>query len=307
MRSSPSMPDVAAATDWTILALVRTTSQYFEERGVPEARLSAELLLADVLACPRLDLYLQFDRPVLPAQLQAYRDRVRRRARHEPVAYITGKASFRDLELDVDARVLIPRPETERLVAEVLDWMAAETRRGRAPERGWRIVDVGTGSGAIACALALEAADVWQVIGIDRSIDALEVAQANARRLGAEWVWWCSADALAALGSDVEFDAIVSNPPYLADDEREIVERQVADWEPTDALFAGPRGDEVVVELVRSAPRSLRSGGLLAIEVADEQASVARAEVEATPGLEMASVYRDLSGRERGVLALATD
>lgn len=306
-RSSPSMPDVATSKRWTILALIRTTQEYLEQRDIPDARLSAELLLADVLECPRLDLYLQFDRPVQPDQLEAYRDRVRRRARHEPVAYITGRASFRNLELDVDSRVLIPRPETERLVAEVLDWAAAERQRGRAPAGGWRVVDVGTGSGAIACALATELAGVERVVGVDRSVGALEVARSNAVRLGVSRARWCVAEGLSALRDGAALDAIVSNPPYLAEGERGTMERQVTEWEPAEALFAGHRGDEVVVEIVRDAPRCLRPGGLLAIELADGQASEASRLVEASPGLEMASVYRDLTGRERGVLAIATD
>jgi release factor glutamine methyltransferase len=127
---------------WTVLTLVRTTSEYFQKRGVPAPRLSAEYLLAEVLGCRRLDLYLDFDRPLSASEIDAYREHVRRRSAHEPIEYITGKAGFRDLELAVDPRVLIPRPETEQLVDEVLDWARAESRHGRAPSGGWRLIDV---------------------------------------------------------------------------------------------------------------------------------------------------------------------
>jgi len=291
---------------WTVLSILRTTTRFLEERGVSEPRLSAEHLLADVLACRRLDLYLRFDRPLSSDELESYRSRVKRRLSGEPVQYITGVAGFRGLELGVDRRVLVPRPETELLVGEVLDWARAEAARGRAPGAGWRVLDLGTGSGAIACALALELEGVRLVVGSDRSRDALAVARANAARVGAARTAWVNADGLSGLRPAARFDAIVSNPPYIAEAERASLPAEVGEWEPEGALFAGPAGTEAIARLIREAPAHLRAGGLLAVEIGSGQDREATRLVEETAGLEFLAVYRDFTRAARGVLALAT-
>ncbi len=290
---------------WTVLTLVRTTTEFFQKRGVPAPRLSAEYLLADVLGCRRLDLYLDFDRPLTAGEIDAYREHVRRRSTYEPIEYITGKAAFRELELAVDPRVLIPRPETEQLVDAVLEWARAESRCGRVPSGGWRLVDVGTGSGVIACALAQELDGLDYVLGIDSSPGAIVVARRNAERNRVRRTRWIVAEGLAALEPGLRVDAIVANPPYLADDERALLESQVVDWEPKTALFAGPRGDEALAVIVTAAAERLRPAGLLALEVGAGQAAGVREMIAASAGLEHLSTYRDHNGIERGVLALA--
>src|SRR5215218_5305009 len=155
---------------WTVLEMIRWTTDYLAGKGIREPRLNAEILLAGVLGLKRLDLYLQFDRPLQPAELDEYRSRLKRRARHEPLQYIAGYADFRELRLRVDRRVLIPRPETELLVGEVLDWAGGRGARS--------VLDIGTGSGAIALSLATEG-DFARVVGVDLSADALEVAREN--------------------------------------------------------------------------------------------------------------------------------
>lgn len=293
------------ARQWTVLAILRTTTQFLDERGVPEPRLSAEHLLADVLGCRRLELYLGYDRPLAPDEVEAYRARVKRRLAHEPIQYITGKAGFRGLELDVDRHVLVPRPETEMLVGEVLAWARAEAKRGRAPTGGWRMIDLGTGSGAIACALALELEGVRWVLGIDRSPAAIAVARANAARVGAGRTLWAAGDGLTAFRPDLGADAVVANPPYVADGERGKLPCEVAEWEPPEALFAGPRGDEALARIVAEAPAALRPEGLLALEVGAGQAPRVRDMIEVSAGLEYLAIYRDHAGVRRGVLALA--
>jgi release factor glutamine methyltransferase len=288
-----------------VLALLRTTSGFLAERGVAEPRLSAEHLLAHVLECRRLDLYLRFDRPVGDRELAAYRAAVRRRLLGEPVQYITGRAAFRGVELAVDRRVLIPRPETELLVGEVLTWARAEAARGRAPAEGWRLLDLGTGSGAIAIALALELEGVGLMVGSDRSVGALEAARANATHAGAERVVFVGADGLEAFRPGLRFDAVISNPPYLAAGEGPALPAEVREWEPPEALFAGQRGDETLARIVAGAPERLRDGGLLALEVALGQAQGVRERIRETPGLAFLASYRDFAGVERGVLALA--
>jgi release factor glutamine methyltransferase len=291
--------------DWTVLTLVRTTTEYFQKHSVPAPRLSAEYLLADVLGCRRLDLYLDFDRPLTTDEIDTYREHVRRRSAHEPIEYITGKTGFRELELAVDPRVLIPRAETEQLVDEVLDWARAETRCGRVPSAGWRLVDVGTGSGAIACALAQELDGLDYILGIDSSPSAIVIARGNAERNRVQRTRWVVADGLAALDPRLRVDAVVANPPYLANDERALLEPQVVAWEPEAALFAGPRGDEALAVIVTAAAERLRPAGLLALEVGAGQAAGVREMIAASAGLEHLSTYRDHNGIERGVLALA--
>lgn len=290
---------------WTVLEILRTTTEYLDARAVPEARLSAEHLLADVLGCRRLDLYLDFDRPLEPAEIVAYRSCVRRRAAREPVQYITGTAAFRGLDLRIDRHVLVPRPETELLVGEVLAWARAEARRGRAPAGGWRIVDVGTGSGAIACAIACELEGLRWVLGTDVSLDALRVARANGAAVGSERLLWTAADGLPALRPGRSLDAVVANPPYVGETERGSLPPEIVEWEPAQALFAGPRGDEALAKIVARAPAVLRPAGLLALEIGRGQAAAVRDRIRATQGLRYLAAYRDHAGIERGVLALA--
>jgi release factor glutamine methyltransferase len=251
-----------------------------------------------------LELYLGYDRPIGADELQRYRALVRRRLDGEPVAYIVGRAGFRDLDLVVDRRALVPRPETELLVGHVVEWARAEAARGARPPDGWRMVDVGTGSGAIACALATELEGVAWVAGIDVSPDAVELARANARAVGAFRTLWVAADGLGALAPGLRVDAVVANPPYLAFGERGGLPPEVERWEPARALFAGPAGDEEIRRLLDEAPGRLRPGGLLAFEVGLGQAGPARAVVETIPELEYVTTYRDHGGVERGLLAV---
>ena len=220
------------------------------------------------------------------------------------MAYIVGRTGFRDLDLAVDRRVLVPRPETELLVGQVVEWARAEAARGARPADGWRMLDVGTGSGAIACALATEVEAVAWIAGIDISPDAVDLARANARAVGADRTLWVVADGLGALAPGLRVDAVVANPPYLALGERETLPPEVERWEPPGALFAGPAGDEEIRRLLHDAPGLLRSGGLLAFEVGLGQAGPARVRVEATPELEYVTTYRDHGGVERGLLAV---
>jgi release factor glutamine methyltransferase len=267
------------------------------ERGLEHGRLEAELLLAGVLGIKRLDLYLQFDRPVTPEELERFRGFVRRRLRREPVQYILGESQFRGLRLRVDRRVLIPRPETEQLVSAVLAFVA-----GR---QGLAALDVGTGSGAIALSFAEEAADVFaRIVGTDASPDALAVAIENAEALGLGGrVEFRAGAGWAPLSAGERFDVIVSNPPYVALGESAGLSPDVRDFEPHGALFAGPSGLEVLRELAAGAWSRLRPGGLLALEVGLDQAE-AVAGMVSDAGFGDARIRHDLSGRDRIVLAV---
>lgn len=253
--------------------------------GVDTPRLDAEVLLAHALGVDRAALWLNPDREVTGDAARWFRDAVRRRASQRvPVAYLVGAKGFRRLELQVDARVLVPRPETEHLVEALLDL-----------PQGARVHDVGTGSGAIALALKDERPDL-RVSASDSSADALAVARANAARLGLD-VELLQADLLQ--GVDPRLDAIVSNPPYVPDGDRRTLMPEVALHEPPGALFAGPDGLDVIRPLTAQAAAT--EARLLALEIGAGQADAVR-ELVADAGFAQVETVRDLAGIERVVI-----
>jgi release factor glutamine methyltransferase len=252
--------------------------------GSDTPRLDAELLLGHALGVDRAALAMAPEREVAGPAVRTFQELVRRRAAaREPVAYLVGRRGFRRLELEVDARVLVPRPETELLVEVAL-----------ALPAGARVVDVGTGSGAVALALKEERPDL-DVLATDVSANALAVARANARRLGLD-VAFRRADLLDGVGP---VDAVVCNPPYVADGERAALPPEVARHEPAVALFGGPDGLDVVRRLVREAGES--PAALLALEVGQGQAPAVSALARAA-GFAEVEVRRDLAGIERVVV-----
>jgi release factor glutamine methyltransferase len=253
--------------------------------GCETPRLDAELLLAHALGVDRAALVMDPERPVEGAAVRAFQDAVRRRsAEREPVAYITGVKGFRHIDLHVDRRVLIPRPETELLVEVAL-----------ALPPGARMHDVGTGSGAVALALKHERPDLV-VSASDASEDALAVAAANAERLGLD-VELAQADLLDGIDG-AALDAIVSNPPYVADGDRSLLAPEILRHEPAAALFAGPDGLDVIRRLVSQA--ALTAARLLALEVSEGQAP-AVSEMLAKAGFDDVETRADLAGIERVV------
>ncbi|MQA90898.1 MAG: peptide chain release factor N(5)-glutamine methyltransferase [Gemmatimonas sp.] len=280
---------------WTPVDLIRWTGGYLERNGILEARLTAELLLAHVLGLKRLDLYLQYDRPLQEEELAAFKRGLRRRLRREPLQYILGTVDFRELNLRVDRRALIPRPETEVLVGEVLAWCG---ERG-----GLDAVDIGTGSGAIALSLRREGT-FGRVLATDTSEAALELAGENRDRLlgGPESVEFRRGGGYSPLGGE-RFDVIVSNPPYVAEVDRPGLEPEVVEWEPCTALFGGPDGLDVIRALVSGAPDHLRVDGLLAVEIGADQADAVAEMVGLHPSFRTPCIRKDLAGRERILLA----
>lgn len=292
---TPTRPPEDGA--WTVLRMMRWSGEYLEGKGIERGRLDAEHLLAHALGLERLQLYLQYDRPLTPEELDRFRPLLRRRARREPLQYILGRAAFRELDLAVDPRVLVPRPETEVLVQEVLDWAAGAGRSGLTA------LDVGTGSGAIALSLALEGPFV-RVVATDASDEALEVARENAVDAGvADRVELRRGSLFEPLGAEERFDVVVSNPPYVAEGDAETLEPEVAEWEPAGALFAGPDGLAVLRALVADAGAHLEDGGLLALELGVGQAGPLTAAVEEVGGWDDVRIRKDLAGRERVLLA----
>jgi release factor glutamine methyltransferase len=284
---------------WTPIHLTRWSGQYLQEKGVETGRLDAELLLAHVLDLKRLDLYLQHDRPLQPAELDTFRALLKRRAAREPLQHIVGVAPFRELDLATDGRALIPRPETEVLVEEVLQWAKD------GPNGPLSVLDIGTGTGAIALSLASEG-PFQDIVATDSSAEALELARENARSCGLEdRVAFREGTLFEPLVPGERFHVLVSNPPYIPEGDREGLDPEVREWDPPTALFAGPEGMDVIVPLVEGAADFLHPHGLLALEVGDGQAGrVARA-LEETQAFREIRIRPDLAGRERIVLGVA--
>ena len=247
---------------WTVLDLVEWTENYFRESGITTPRLDAEVLLGFVLQKSRLQLYLSFEMPVFPDHLSVFRQLVQRRKEHTPVSYLTNHREFMSIDFYVDSRVLIPRPETEILVEYVLD---------RTSTHGpISLVDIGTGSGAIAVSLAFNRPE-WYIVATDISIDALAVAETNATRHQTE-IEFRSGDMLSTLESvDDKFDWIVSNPPYISSQDYKILPPDVRNFEPKLALASPPDGLQLIRILIESAPNYLKPNGRLAIEIGKGQ------------------------------------
>ena len=274
----------------TIKEVLLRTMDFFEEKGIENPRLNAELLLSHGLGLPsRLDLYLQHDRPLEEKELASIRPLVKRRSKGEPVQYIEGKANFMGVDFDVDQRVLIPRPETEELVShiqELLDGVKIE-----------RVLDVGTGSGILALSLARSYEEA-EVLGVDVSPEALVVAQQNAQKQGlSDRVQFLESDWYAKV--DGQFDLIVSNPPYLTQEEINQAAVEVREFEPTRALVSpGLHGEGCLFEVLEGAKDRLRPDGLLAMETGISQKGLL--EVKASElGFKEFWGEQDLSDRER--------
>ena len=275
----------------TVRELLGPAREYLEGKGVPSPRLDAEYLLAHVLAVKRLDLYLDHDRPLEPAEVDRLRELVRRRGKREPLAYVLGSWSFYGLELHCDERALVPRPETEVLVERCLALLDGKEQPV--------IVDVGTGTGAIALALAARVPGAV-VTATDLSPGALALAAENAAANGLDGrVEFAEGDLLEPVAGR-RFDLVASNPPYVAQGQE--VDPEVAEYEPALAVYAEHDGRAILERLAADAPDVLLPGGSLAVEVAEGQAAWL-AEHLGTLGYREALITRDLRGVERIVEA----
>ncbi len=283
----------------TLREILAKSTSYLEDKGSPTARLDAELLLSEALGIDRVQLYVNFDQPLVKEELDRCRELVRRRGRGEPVAYILGRAWFRDLELEVDPSVLVPRPETELLVEAALSFL--ESRSWQQPPA---VLELGTGSGAVALAVAA-AYPAAAVTATDVSREALALAERNARRAGVGGrVRLVESDLFAALDPGAPFDAVLANPPYIADHEWQELPGDVRRYEPAVALRGGADGLDCYRRLVPAAPRYLRPGGLLALEIGWRQGDAVRGLLRETGAFSGIEVRPDLAGHPRLVTAV---
>ena len=273
---------------YTVREIKERTETFFSQKNVPNAKLDTDILIAHSLGMKRLDLYLDMERPLTEQQLDVLRPLVKRRATREPIQYIIGSTDFYGLTLKVDSRALVPRQETEELVDRIV------TRLSEAPKR---ILDLGTGSGAIAFALASKYPEAC-ITAIDSSTGAIALALENATTLDfvdrvkiIEGNWW------SPIADDESFDLIVSNPPYLTEAEMRSAEPEVVDYEPQEALVAGHDGLNDLRILLEGAPKYLCATGLLAMETGIAQSESLRA-MAAIAGLTCECI-EDLNERPR--------
>ena len=276
----------------SLLDLLKKSTEFLAKKGIDNARLQSELIFAGTLRCRRLDLYLQFERPLTQEQVDTLRERILRRSRREPVQYIVGDTDFRNLTLKCDPRALIPRPETEELVGFVLEKLAALRPEGTLA----RVLDLGTGTGAIALAVATERPHT-QVVAVDKSEGALALARENAAFVGApaetEFIrsdWFENVTGT--------FDVIISNPPYLTQAEWECAQAEVRDHEPLSALVADNAGLADLEKILREARKHLAPDGFVAFETGIALHEALR-EIALACGFAETESLNDLSDRPR--------
>ncbi len=290
----------APPSTWTTRRLMDWMTNHFSSRGIDSPRVCAEMLLAHVIGCERMRLYMDVDRPASEEEREKLRALTQRAAAHEPVQYLVGHAWFFSRQFDVNPSTLIPRPSTETIIEHVLQRERAELR-GYAPV----MADVGTGTGCIAVTLATRLPSA-RLIATDISAEALELAARNATRHGvAERIEFHEGDALEPLkhlAAAPRFDYICSNPPYISDAEWGSVERNVKDYEPARALRGGADGLDVIRRIVAGAAALLAPGGQIVVEIAHSQHDAAL-EIAAASGLGQGRVLKDHEGFHRVLVA----
>jgi release factor glutamine methyltransferase len=286
---------------WTIHELLKVTTDYLKGKEIESPRLNAEILLAHQLGTSRIALYLEFDRPLIDEEIAGYRTLIRRRVKREPVQYITGVQEFWSMGFFVGPEALIPRPESELLVEQLLFLYRDQRIPGGSNPR---FLELGTGCGAIAVALSREV-DGASIRASDISEEALNLARVNAGRQGVEErIAFRAGDLLRPFEEEgLLFDAIVSNPPYIATDAIPSLAPEVRDYEPRLALDGGKEGMAHIEKIIKGAPLCLEPGGWLLLEMDPEQTSKALALIEADPRYGERARVKDYSQRYRVVMA----
>jgi release factor glutamine methyltransferase len=282
---------------WTVRRILEWTTGFFTRKNLDAPRLSAELLLSHILACPRIKLYTEYERPLTEQELSRMRTLVQRASEEEPIAYLTGRAHFFNLEFEVTRDVLIPRPDTETLVENVL-----QTVRHQPGMESPRVIDLCTGSGCIAAAIAhhLKTATV---LAIDISPAAVKVARQNVERLGlTDRVTVEEGDLFSPLQRMVDvqpFHMIVANPPYIRTSDLTGLDRSVREYEPLQALDGGRDGLTLHRRILDEAGDRLLSGGRVFLEIAFDQGELAREKGDSYGNFDDVRILKDFGGRDR--------
>ena len=280
---------------WTVGRLLTWTRDFLQKKGSDSPRLDAEVLLASVMKCQRVNLYTQYENEVDEAHRSSFRALVKKRAEGAPVAYLVGKKEFYRVRLNVSPAVLIPRSDSETVVVEAL----ARLKGLGSP----RAIDVGTGSGCLALA-CLDQHKTVQFTAIDISPEALEVARGNAEKLNLDRrVDFRLGDLLEPVADEPPFDLILSNPPYIPTDVIPTLEPTVRQFEPHLALDGGPDGLQVVTRLIEQAVPLLKPGGHLIVEIGSDQEAPVRELVAAQPDLILSPTVRDSANHPRVIHA----
>ncbi len=285
----------SAGVDWKILDLLKWTTGYFGQHDIDSPRSTAEILLAHTLGVQRIDLYLRYDQPLNPGELQDFKALIKRRLAREPVAYIVGQKEFWGLDFVVGPGTLIPRPETECLVEAALEVIKGDTRK-----KPWKILELGTGSGAVVTAFAKEMPG-QQYFASDSSCATLNLARRNAVANGfAAGIHFFAGDWLAPVRpSGPGLDMIVSNPPYIESATIRELQPEICRYEPLAALDGGEDGLASIRRIILAVPDYLIPGGYLIIETGHDQHPAIATMVTQHPGYKCVDFFKDYSGYDR--------
>ena len=282
-------------TVWTIKALIAWTTEFLSRKGIDSPRADAQILLAHVLKCKRVDLLVRYDEQPTEAERTRFRELIQRRVAGWPVAYLVGSRDFYLLSFEVSPAVLIPRPETETLVLEALQFLK--------PLKSPRVLDLGTGSGCIAISIAHQNKDS-EITAVDISPDALDMAKRNAAKNRVEnRITFLHGDLFAPLAQDASYDLIVSNPPYIAQTEFAGLAPDVREHEPRVALDGGPDGLRYYRRIAADVGRNLKACGRIMLEIGSTQDEAVRGILAQRAELELGLTLKDMAGHPRVVQA----
>lgn len=278
---------------WTIQKVLNWSHEFLLKKGIEEPRLAAEWLLADLLDYSRMELFLHFDKPLEKSELADYRELLKRRSTYEPTQYILGSWEFWSLDLKVDHRVLIPRPETECLIEETIKL----SQDGYLKDDGI-FLDLGTGSGAISCALAKEFSKA-NIHAVDISKDALDVAKENAIRCNVEEnIQFYHGDLFEPI-SEHRFSLIVSNPPYIATRDLDALQKEIRLFEPISALDGGEDGLDIIRKILSLSPKFLDKDGILLMEIGSDQGEIVLKEAKKNLIFQDVRIIQDYAKKDR--------
>jgi len=289
----------SGATAWNIVKLLKWTTSYFKSHGIDSPRATAEILLAHILKLKRIDLYLRYDQPLCSDELTRFKALIKRRVNREPVAYIVGVKEFWSMDFIVTRNVLIPRPETECLVEAAISVLHQDSKQN-AKDKSRRVLELGTGSGAIILALASQGTE-HLFFASDRSLQAVALAKENAGRHGLDKAvdFFCG-DWLAPLSDDRHrFDMIISNPPYIRTGAIGRLQPEIYKFEPIAALDGDEDGLLCLRLIIDNAYRYLNPGGSLILEIGHDQKTDVKKTIDRCGNYEKVVVKKDYSGWDR--------